>query len=124
MVANFSINVEFSDSYFKKLGLTKDASYEKELDKAVKHTLHDAENICRREAPIRTGNLRQSIHKKKTGKCQGVLMVHGAPYWIYVQSGTSRMSPNPFVTRTAYKLKKKLPEYIMEELQSMGVFDA
>lgn len=123
MVANFSVDINFNDSYFKKLGLKNNAGYDDALNMAVDHAIHDAENICRREAPIDTGNLRRSIHKNKPKKCQGELKSHGAPYWVYVQYGTSKMSANPFVTRTARKVKPKLKDYVLEELKRVGILD-
>ena len=123
MVANFSVDIKFNDSYYKKLGLDKKAGYDDALDIAVDHAIHDAENIARREAPIDTGNLRRSIHKRRPGKCQGELTARGAPYWVYLQYGTSKMSANPFVTRTARKVKPKLTEYVLEELKRAGILD-
>lgn len=123
-MADFSVDIKFDDSYFKKLGL-KEGGYEDALDTAVDHTLHDAENTMRREAPIDTGNLRRSISKFKPGKCQGQIhsSLHNPPYWIYLQYGTSKMSSNPFVTRTARKVGPKLTRYIHEELKNSGVFE-
>ncbi|WP_407454400.1 hypothetical protein [Methanobrevibacter sp.] len=152
MVANFSVDIKFNDSYYKKLGLDKKAGYEDALDVAVDHAIHDAENICRREAPINTGNLRRSIHRNRPGKCQRELRARGAPYWVYVQYGSAPHiirpkhakllawkdkdgkhfakevhhpgnAANPFVTRTARKVKPKLTEYVLEELKRAGILD-
>ena len=123
MVANFSVDIQFNDSYYKKLGLDKKHGFDDALDNAVDHAIHDAENICRREAPIDTGNLRRSIHKRKPGKARGELQARGAPYWVYLQYGTSKMDANPFVTRTARRVKPKLQLYILEELQRAGVLE-
>ena len=123
MVANFSIDINFNTSYYKKLGLKNKHGYTEALDIAVDHTIHDAENIARREAPVDTGNLRRSIHKNKRGKCQGELSARGASYWVYLQYGTIKMPANPFVTRTARRVKPKLQQYIIEELKNAGVID-
>ena len=123
MVANFSIDIKFDPSYFEKLGLDKKHGFDDALDVAVDHAIHDAENICRREAPIDTGNLRRSIQKRKPGKCQGELTARGAPYWVYLQYGTSKMDANPFVTRTARRVKPKVQEYVLEELKNAGILE-
>ena len=123
MVANFSIDIKFNPSYFEKLGLDKKHGFDDALDVAVDHAIHDAENICRREAPIDTGNLRRSIHKRRLGKCQGELTARGAPYWVYLQYGTSKMDANPFVTRTARRVKPKVQEYVLEELKNAGILE-
>ena len=121
----FSVDVKFDDSYYKKLGLHKKAGYKDVLDIAVDHTLHDAENTMRREAPIDTGNLRRSISKHKPNKCQGQIhsSLKNPAYWVYVQYGTSKMSANPFVTRTAKKVGPNLSKYVHEELKNQGITD-
>lgn len=122
-MGNFSIDVKFNESYFKKLGLNKKQGFDDALDKAIDHTIHDAENIARREAPIDTGNLRRSIHKNKPQKCVGELTARGAPYWVYLQYGTSKMDANPFVTRTARKVAPNMKQYTLEELKNSGILD-
>ena len=121
MRPSFSINVDFKDSYYEKLGLKNKQGFDNALETAVNHTIHDAENTCRREAPIDTGNLRRSIHKNKPQPCVAELRCRGAPYWVYLQWGTSKMPANPFITRTARKVAPKLLEYVIEELKNNGV---
>ena len=113
------VEVKFTDSFNKKLGLSG-KSFEEILDQAIDHTIQDAENTCRREAPIDTGNLRRSIHKNKPQTCVGELRSR-ANYWVYLQWGTSKMKANPFVTRTAKSVAPKIPQYIVEELDKAGV---
>lgn len=120
MVCEFSAKIEFSDDYYKKLGLKDQNEFNRIIDPAVNHALHDAENICRREAPIDTGNLRRSIHKNKRGLGRGELRSR-AHYWVYLQYGTSKMPANPFVTRTVKKVSPELKKYVLEELERSGV---
>lgn len=121
----FSVDIKFNQSYYDKLGLSKKSNYEDAFDRAVDHTLHDAENTMRREAPIDTGNLRRSISKNKPNKCQGEIRssLKDPAYWIYVQYGTRKMNANPFVTRTAKKVGPNLSKYTKEELRNCGVLD-
>ena len=121
----FGVDIKFNESYYKKLGLNKQNGYEEALDIAVYHTLHDAENTMRREAPIDTGNLRRSISRHKPNKCQGEIRsnLKNPAYWIYVQYGTSKMSANPFVTRTAKRVGPNLSKYVHEELKNQGITD-
>lgn len=136
----FTVNVDFSDSYYKKLGLKSGAKFEDAIDRGIDHTLSEAENIIKREVPRPghsmsrsvppykpTGNLQRSIHKYKKKKCSGELRSNarsnGTLYWQFVQYGTSKMPANPFVTRTARKIAPKLKEYVHEELSSLGVFE-
>lgn len=134
-----TLSVKFSNSYYKKLGLNG-SSYEDALDRAIDHSLSEAENIIKREVPRPghsmsrsippykpTGNLQRSIHKTKKSKCSGELRSNarskGVLYWQFVQFGTSKMPANPFVTRTAVIVAPKLKEYLHEELVSMGVLN-
>lgn len=126
---SLSIDISFSDSYYKKLGLKNDSSYEKALDNAIDHALNDAENIMKREAPIRTGNLRRSTHKTKSKPLTGEIRNTARSgknrklYWQFVNFGTSKQAANPFVTRTARRVKPKLSHYLIEELKKAGVLD-
>lgn len=134
-----TLKVDFSDSYYKKLGLKNGARFEDALDRGIDHALAEAENIIKREVPRPghsmsrsvppykpTGNLQRSIHRIKKEKCSGELRSNarsnGTLYWQFVQYGTSKMPANPFVTRTARKVAPKLKEYVHEELVAMGVF--
>ncbi len=97
-----------------------------------------------------TGNLQRSIHKEKISKLSGILRTV-VPYWVYVEYGTHAhtikakpgkvlvfegddgelvytteakipaMPANPFVRRTAKKVKPKLGEYISEGLHQRGI---
>lgn len=121
-MSDFFVDISFSEDYFKKLGVKGDEPYITSLDEAVKHTIHDAENTCRREAPIRTGYLRRSIHKHKKEKCRAELRTR-ARYWAYVNFGTSKQSANPFVIRTAKKVSPKLKKYFEENLKQSRVLN-
>lgn len=118
MGKSLNIKVDFGSNYHKKLGLN--GEYSKAIDNAVSHAISEAENICKREAPIDTGNLRRSIHALKQNQGQASL-VSNVGYWAYVQYGTSKQSANPFVTRTANKIAPKLKEYVREELANSGL---
>lgn len=61
------------------------------------HVEKTADNLvtgARQRAPVRTGELRDSIHKEGGGSAATV--VASAPYAKYVEYGTSRMSARPF----------------------------
>lgn len=67
-----------------------------------KHT-DAAVSLMKQLAPVRTGFLRDSIHKvEQPSEQQGLVASRGinigAPYWIFVEYGTVHMSAQPFVT--------------------------
>ena len=116
------IEIKFEDSFYKKLGSN---TYEDVADKVIDRILPEAENETRREAPIKTGNLRRSISKHKPKKCQGEIRssLKNPAYWIYLQFGTSKIAANPFVTRATQTIKHDISKYVKEELRVMGIAD-
>lgn len=98
-MVNMGVDINFNPSYFKKLGL-KVNGYEKPIDRAVDHGLHETEVTMKKEVPRPghgrgknykpTGNLQRSISKRKIGACQGVIIssLKNPAYWVYVQYGT------------------------------------
>lgn len=160
MVAKFSVDISFNDSYYKKLGLKNGKGYEDVLEASVDHALHDADTIIKREVPRPghgrgkyykpTGNLQRSIHKEKPTRVSGILRTI-VPYWVYVEYGTHAhtikpkkgeflkftnhegeevyakevhipsMPANPFVRRTAKKVKPKFLKYVEEEFAKRGI---
>ena len=66
---------------------------------ATQKAVQDTVNFARSMAPVDTGNLRASIHGSTQVGAQHVLgEVHaGAHYAPYVEHGTSRMAPQPFM---------------------------
>lgn len=89
---SLSLDVKYGSSYYKKLGL-KGKKHSDMISETLDHGLNTANNIARREAPIKTGNLRRSITKRKPSKFVGELhsnaRSNGRPYWQDVQYGTN-----------------------------------
>jgi len=73
--------------------------------KEAKYTDRLAEQV-RRNAPVRTGRLRDSIVARKT-KVMGYRVITTVPYSRFVEYGTSRMSAQPYF-RPALKQVKGL----------------
>lgn len=132
----FGVDVSFSPSYYKKLGLTG-KGFQQPLQNTVDHTLHDSENTIKREVPRPghsrsrtgyklTGNLQRTISKHKPKPLTGELRSKatskdGDYYWVYVNFGTCKMPANPFVTRTLNKVTPKMKEYFHQELSKAGL---
>lgn len=60
----------------------------------VQKTADDIVTGAQDRAPVRTGALRDSIHREGAGSESRVIA--GAPYAVYVEYGTSRMGAQPF----------------------------
>lgn len=88
---SLSLDVKFGSSYYKKLGL-KGKKHSDMISNTLDYGLNEANNIARREAPIKTGNLRRSITKHKPSQFVGELhsnaRSNGRTYWQDVQYGT------------------------------------
>lgn len=95
------IEVEFSPKFDK----ITSGEWAQVIDDSLKRTVVEAESICQKEAPVRTGTLRRSIGVSHPSKW--VVCLTGVNYWGYVQYGTSRQVANPFVSRTINEVKSK-----------------
>ena len=95
---SLSLDVKYGSSYYKKLGL-KGKKHSDMISETLDYGLNEANNIARREAPIKTGNLRRSITKNKPSKFVGELRSNarsnGKPYWPMVQYGTGPHTITP-----------------------------
>ena len=93
---SMTIKIDYSEHFEKVVG----AQIDKIADEALKRTIVEADSICQREAPVRTGTLRRSIGTSHP-RMGTVCLTCGVEYWFFNQYGTSKMDANPFVTRTA-----------------------
>lgn len=63
---------------------------------AVWKTASDIEADAKAAAPVRTGNLRNSIQAQRTGPLEALVSV-GADYGIFVELGTVRRPATPYL---------------------------
>lgn len=140
MSMSVNVNIDFSDRYKKIVA----GNYDRYIDEALKRTIVEADSICQKEAPVKTGNLRRSIGTSHPSILK-VCLTCNAKYWVNVQYGSAAhtitgnpllawkgddgkmhfarkvqhpgTTANPFVTRTAKKvLGKKLIERNLEDV--------
>lgn len=83
----YQLKVDFSDEYFKKLGLKE--SYDKVLADTLLLSSVQAEGLIRREAPVDTGNLRRSVQHFTKGSKEAGVSARGAKYWVDIEYGTA-----------------------------------
>lgn len=143
---SISVKVDFNDQYKKLMG----SDFEKMLDKSLTRSIVEAETICIREAPVKTGTLRRSIGHSHP--CFLRVDLTGVKYWRYVQFGTAPhiITPrgngllvwkddsgthaakkvnhpgtkaNPFITRTLKKIQsqKILDKNFLDVLKMEGI---
>lgn len=85
-----------------------------EIKKALELAMPRIANRFRTElvliSPVLTGRLRSSIVVKAEGNTIVVTMVD---YAMFVEFGTNRQRPNPFIRNT---IRNKVPQIIQEEI--------
>jgi len=68
-------------------------------DPEVRHHVHEAAEemaeVARQNAPVDTGELRDSIHVEDEG--EGSRVVVGTDHWIFPEFGTVDMAPEPYM---------------------------
>lgn len=75
-----------------------------------------------KEAPYRTGNLRDNIKITKLKKVDGAAFVEVYPskdafYAAFLEFGTTKMKANPFMSRGYENSKEDVEELIVEEIK-------
>ena len=127
---SMSLKVDYSQRFNDVVN----AQLDQIADTALQRTIIEAEGICQQEAPIITGGLRRSMGTMHPSLCN-VSLKAGVDYWRHVQYGTAAheitgnpllawndksgerhiarkvqhpgTTANPFVTRTAKKIKSQ-----------------
>ena len=82
----------------------------------IQRTLDTAEAVAHELVPVRTGNLRDSIHQE-IGDTDGSLIA-SAGYAGFVELGTSKMQAEPFIQPGMEEATRAIPDIILEELQN------
>lgn len=75
-------------------------------DRIDKIALPLLETAIKVRTPVKTGNLRASMTKRKTGFAMGEVAT-AVPYAEYVEYGTVKMSPRAMMRRGASDLEKR-----------------
>lgn len=90
---------------------------------AVRKTTVDIAADAKASAPVDTGNLRNSIQTSSAGSnaqvAQGIVQAR-ANYSKFVEFGTSRTAPQPFLGPAGDKHMPKLEEAVGQILQKLG----
>lgn len=78
-----------------------------ELDKAVKKLSEKAAEQAKGRAPVRTGRLKRSINVRRVGEASYRISAD-TPYSGYVEHGTGRMKPQPYMRPAIEQVAKEL----------------
>lgn len=88
--------------------------YEREIKTALRKTAERGLAAAKEECPVRTGKLRDSISLS----CSDYTAEIGTriSYGAAVELGTGRTAPNPFLGRTAQRIRKEAAEIFVAEM--------
>ena len=92
------VKMTINDSFYQKVSEVK---MRLAMEKSVRQTMYDLMKASIMEAPSDTGNLRRShsIDVRLGSNIVEGLLLNSAPYWKYVNFGTSKMEANDFMNR-------------------------
>lgn len=112
-MSGFTVKVDYSPRFEKITG----SDYGKLIDKSMTKAVVEAETICIREAPVKTGTLRRSIGHSHPSFL--TVDVTGVDYWRHVQFGTAPHIITPKHSSILH-WKDKKGEYFARKVQHPG----
>lgn len=93
-----------------------DGTVARRTRRAAEHLL----SVAQAEAPVRTGQLRDSGHVEPGDRPGQSLVVFDAPYAGFVEFGTSRMKANPFFRRAIARSRAEVADLLAGRGESLG----
>lgn len=101
-----------ADQFFDRFGEEVVAKVQEAIDSGADEVVSLAQAL----APVRTGALRDSIHKEEGGPLS-VTVIADAPYAIYVEYGTTFAAAQPFLTPAADVTRPRIVNGIVNALR-------
>jgi len=94
------------------------AEMKKQLNRAVQFSIADVERGTKKNAPVRTGTLRTSIHRTQRN-LEGEVAA-GVHYAIHQEYGTKYFGGRYFMTKAVRSLTAKINWYFVEALKRVA----
>lgn len=115
---SINVDITFNPSFYKK---TNKDIYGKAVKEAVSETIQHMETEARKQAPIKTGNLR--AHHSTHITDDGAELVNNCGYASYVAFGTSRQAAQnyPLAICKDVEQQQLIPKLVEKKLKSEGV---
>jgi len=110
-----TVEISIEPSLEQKLGQNWSQIQEEISTKLVEECLKN----MKIEVPVDTGRLHDSLKTGSDGLNKTI--TSDTSYWMYVNYGTSRQSPNPYIQRATDDVKKEINSIISEVLKSKGL---
>lgn len=88
-----------------------------EMTAAAEASLEDGKTLSEEVCPVLTGYLRSRIQTQMTGPLEGELF-DDAGYAFFVEEGTWKMAPEPFLRPGLERTLQVLPGYLLQALMN------
>ena len=106
-------NIFFKDNSNLVLSALEDA-----LNRSLEKIGERAEELAKKECPVDTGRLRDSITHTVNTEAKTVTVSSDVEYSPYVELGTSKMPPKPFLKPAMMESAKELSQILERELKN------
>lgn len=93
---------------------------ESAVKEALENTSNDGLNLWHSKAPIGTTGFLNSSATIQSKSDNG-FELWAAEYWVYVNYGTSKMSPKPFATEISSQINSNFENHLNNSLSSKGI---
>lgn len=125
-LGNRNITIEGLDEYVKMATKLSPRGASAVAKSAVQAVASKARNIMRKKTPKADGTLRKAIVSKRrrgtpTEAVSEVRITHGkgtkhdAWYWHFLEFGTVKQSPKPYIMPTVEEIRSQIPALFREE---------
>lgn len=94
-------------------------TYKRVASNVIRDVTLQAEGECRSQAPVLTGNLRNS-HSTDIDELSGRVL-NSADYWIYVVFGTYKQSANEYPRRALETVGKQIDSIVQKNIKDEGI---
>uniref|UniRef100_A0A6M3MA63 Putative tail protein n=1 Tax=viral metagenome TaxID=1070528 RepID=A0A6M3MA63_9ZZZZ len=131
MSLRFSLNWENLDNYRRYLASAMPKEFEESMDEALDKTADDARDRAKQLVPVDTRSLQKSIRKERYARPAGNIHYRGiraggyivnpktgriVDYAAYVEYGTSRQRPQPYMRPALIWASRKIEGYFWKAL--------
>ena len=90
------------------------ANFNVGVTEGMNELANELERLMKQYVPVRTGALRESIKAFRRGSLLvGISLLH---YGLYVEEGTSKMAPQPFIRPAFQEIKTKVDKILWKHL--------
>jgi HK97 gp10 family phage protein len=110
-----TINIQIQPSLETKLNADWNTIEKEACQKISQECL----KIMKTEVPVDTGQLRDSLTINQDGEDDEI--TSSTSYWMYVNYGTSKQAPNPYIERSLSNLENQINNIIIGILKSKGI---